>query len=151
MRVVFDHLARLPLDSALVTSVEIAPLVVLVGPDAPADRVKALESAGASLVTCVGDSNADRAVAGLMALAEDFGVSDLLLEGGPTLAGVLFDAAEIDRLLFFIAPTVIGSAEAPSVLAGKGVGRIAEATHPLTLESTRVGEDILLDARLREW
>ena len=45
-RVVFDSEARLPLDSRLVASIDAAPLVVIAGAAAPAERVEALEARG---------------------------------------------------------------------------------------------------------
>lgn len=151
LRVVFDRTARLPLDSALVESVDVAPVVVVAGAGADRSRLADLRSSGVEVIEVAGGDDSVQLLAGLRKLAEDFGISDLLLEGGPNLAGVLFDAGEIDRLLLFIAPTIIGSDDAPSVLAGKGASRIADSTHPITLETTKVGEDLLLDARLREW
>jgi riboflavin biosynthesis pyrimidine reductase len=78
-------------------------------------------------------------------------IQDLLVEGGPTLAGALFDAGEIDGIRLFIAPVLVGSAEARAVLEGQGVARIAEGVRPLATSSEQVGEDILVRARLREW
>ena len=59
---------------------------------------------------------------------------DLLVEGGPTLAGALFDAGEIDRMRLFIAPVLIGAGEARAVLEGEGARRIAEGLRPLAVE-----------------
>ena len=78
-------------------------------------------------------------------------IQDLLVEGGPTLAGALFDAGEIDRMRLFIAPILVGAGEARAVLEGEGVARIAEGLRPLATEYEPVGEDLLIRARLREW
>jgi hypothetical protein len=37
------------------------------------------------------------------------------------------------------------------VLEGEGVARIAEGVRPLATSFDRVGEDLLVRARLREW
>jgi diaminohydroxyphosphoribosylaminopyrimidine deaminase/5-amino-6-(5-phosphoribosylamino)uracil reductase len=73
------------------------------------------------------------------------------MEGGPTLAGSLFDAGEIDVVRVFIAPLLVGAAEARALLEGEGVGRIAEGVRPLATEFEPVGEDLLVSARLYEW
>lgn len=150
-RVVFDRLARLPLDSALVESLEVAPLIVVVGEDAPGERLSALEQAGVQIVHARGGSDADLVRSGLAELADACEITDLLLEGGPRLAGAFFDAGEIDRLLLFVAPIVVGSGEAPAVIEGAGAKRIAEATRAISWSHRQVGDDVLLDARLREW
>ncbi len=78
-------------------------------------------------------------------------IQDLLLEGGPTLAGAMFDAGEIDLVRVFIAPLLVGSAEARALLEGEGANRIAEGVRPLATSYEPVGEDLLVTARLREW
>ncbi|HMA27092.1 MAG TPA: dihydrofolate reductase family protein, partial [Solirubrobacterales bacterium] len=78
-------------------------------------------------------------------------IQDLLVEGGPTLAGALFDAGEIDQLRLFVAPVLVGAAEARAVLEGEGAVRIADGIRPLAANFEQVGEDMLVRARLREW
>ena len=75
----------------------------------------------------------------------------MLLEGGPHLAGAFLDAGEIDEIRLFLAPLLLGGRTARDPLEGEGVERIAEAVHAQTLECERIGEDLLISARLREW
>lgn len=150
-RVVFDRLARLPLDSSLVNSLEVAAVTLITTSEAPKDRVDALEGSGVEILIAEGDTDSEIVSSGLSELARHCETTDLLLEGGPRLAGAFFDAGEIDRLLLFVAPIVVGSAEAPAVIEGSGARRIAEATRALSWSHRQVGDDVLLDARLREW
>ena len=149
-RVVFDSQARLPLDSALVKSMDEAPLFVICAPEAASARRDALEKAGAEVIVSPGRTPQARLEAALDELGRRK-IQDLLVEGGPTFAGVLFDAGEMDEIRLFIAPVLVGSAEARAVLEGQGVARIAEGVHPLATDFERVGEDMLVRARLREW
>jgi diaminohydroxyphosphoribosylaminopyrimidine deaminase/5-amino-6-(5-phosphoribosylamino)uracil reductase len=149
-RVVFDSHTRLSVDSALVNSIDEAPLIVICAPEAPTARRDALENAGAEVIVAPGRSSGARLESALDELGRRK-IQDLLVEGGPTLAGALFDAGEIDELRLFIAPVLVGSAEARAVLEGEGVARIAEGVRPLATSSEQVGEDILVRARLREW
>jgi diaminohydroxyphosphoribosylaminopyrimidine deaminase / 5-amino-6-(5-phosphoribosylamino)uracil reductase len=149
-RVVFDSHARLPVDSALVESIDEAPLIVICAPEAASARRDALEAAGAEVIVAPGRTRGARLEAALDEIGRHE-VQDLLVEGGPTLAGALFDAGEIDRVRLFIAPVLVGAAEARAVLEGEGVARIAEGVHPLATSFEQVGEDILVRARLREW
>ena len=149
-RVVFDSMARLPLDSALVDSLEVAPLIVVCAPEAPTARRDALEGAGAEVVVAPGRDSAERLGVALDELGRRE-IQDLLLEGGPTLAGALFDAEGIDAIRLFIAPILVGAGEARALLEGEGARRIAEGLRPLAIEHVAVGEDLLISARLREW
>jgi diaminohydroxyphosphoribosylaminopyrimidine deaminase/5-amino-6-(5-phosphoribosylamino)uracil reductase len=150
LRVVFDSQARLPLDSALVGSVAEAPLLVICAPEAATARRDALEAAGAEVVAAAGRDRAARLAAALDELGRR-DVQDLLLEGGPTLAGALFDAGEIDRMRLFIAPVLLGAGGARALLEGEGASHIADGVRPLSLTHEQIGEDLLLTARLREW
>jgi diaminohydroxyphosphoribosylaminopyrimidine deaminase / 5-amino-6-(5-phosphoribosylamino)uracil reductase len=149
-RVVFDSSVRLPLTSALASSIDEAPLLVVCSPEAPTARREALERAGAEVVVAPGRERGAR----LRAALDELGrreIQDLLVEGGPTLAGALFDAGEIDQIKLFIAPLLVGAGDARAALEGEGVKRIAEGTRPLATAYEPVGEDLLVTARLREW
>jgi diaminohydroxyphosphoribosylaminopyrimidine deaminase / 5-amino-6-(5-phosphoribosylamino)uracil reductase len=149
-RVVFDSQARLSHDSALVSSIDEAPLIVVCAPEAASARRDALERAGAEVLVAPGRSPRARLEAALDELGRRE-IQDLLVEGGPTLAGSLFDAGEIDELRLFVAPVLVGATRARAVLEGEGVARIAEGVRPLATSFERVGEDLLVRARLREW
>ena len=71
------------------------------------------------------------------------GVQSLLLEGGPTLARAFLEAGLVDKLLLFVAPKLSG--DGPFVLPG--LGGPLQLSH---LTSGQVGEDVLLEAYLRE-
>ncbi|MDQ3066956.1 MAG: bifunctional diaminohydroxyphosphoribosylaminopyrimidine deaminase/5-amino-6-(5-phosphoribosylamino)uracil reductase RibD [Actinomycetota bacterium] len=75
-------------------------------------------------------------------LAAD-GVQSLLLEGGPTLAGAFLQEGLVDKLLLFVAPVVVGAG--PAVVAGLD----AQLTMA-NLKGRRVGDDVLLEAYLRD-
>ncbi len=143
-RVVFDSAARLPLDSKLVSSIDEAPLYVMTDTDASADSVDGLREVGAEVHACEG-------VTAALAELGRRGITSVLLEGGSTLAGAFLDAGELDELRLFIAPVLIGGAEAAPIAAGLGLERIEAAERALSLTSEPSGEDVLITARLREW
>jgi diaminohydroxyphosphoribosylaminopyrimidine deaminase/5-amino-6-(5-phosphoribosylamino)uracil reductase len=150
VRVVFDSGARLPIESALVASIDEAPLIVICAPEAPSAKRASLEKAGAEVIVAPGRTDRARLEAGLDELGRR-DIQDLLVEGGPTFAGALFDAGEIDELRLFIAPVLVGAAQARAALEGEGAIRIADGVRPLATNFEQVGEDMLVRARLREW
>jgi diaminohydroxyphosphoribosylaminopyrimidine deaminase/5-amino-6-(5-phosphoribosylamino)uracil reductase len=149
-RVVFDSLARLSPSSRLAAAAGEVPLTVVVSRAAARADCDALEVAGAQVLVATGENEPARVRSALDQLGAD-GVSAVLLEGGPHLAGAFLDAGEIDELRLFLAPLLLGGSAARDPLEGEGVERISEALHALTLECERVGEDLLISARLREW
>jgi diaminohydroxyphosphoribosylaminopyrimidine deaminase/5-amino-6-(5-phosphoribosylamino)uracil reductase len=71
------------------------------------------------------------------------GVQSILLEGGPTLATAFLEAGLVDKLLVFIAPTLSG--DGPHFLGG-----LSPARELLHRSTQPVGEDLLVEAYLRE-
>ena len=149
-RVVFDSTARLPLDSQLVRAAPELALTVVVSRAAPRTATDALEMAGADVIVATGENEPARVRSALDQLGAR-GVTSILLEGGPHLAGAFFDAGEIDEVRLFLAPLLLGGRAARDPLEGEGVEQIADALRALTLDCEHVADDVLITARLREW
>jgi diaminohydroxyphosphoribosylaminopyrimidine deaminase/5-amino-6-(5-phosphoribosylamino)uracil reductase len=149
-RVVFDSLARLPLSSKLVADARRVPLTVVVSRAAPRAATDALETHGVDVIVAPGENETARVCSALdqLGAAE---VGSILLEGGPHLAGAFMDAGEVDEIRLFLAPLVLGGRAARDPLEGEGVDRVADAVRALTLDVERVGEDVLVSARIKEW
>jgi diaminohydroxyphosphoribosylaminopyrimidine deaminase/5-amino-6-(5-phosphoribosylamino)uracil reductase len=149
-RVVFDSEARLPLDSQLVRGAHEVPLTVVVSRAASRLATDALEAAGAEVIVATGENEPARVRSALDQLGAN-GIASILLEGGPHLAGAFLDAGEVDEIRLFIAPVVVGGSNARDPLEGEGAERISEAIRALRLDVERVGDDVLISARMREW
>jgi diaminohydroxyphosphoribosylaminopyrimidine deaminase / 5-amino-6-(5-phosphoribosylamino)uracil reductase len=149
-RVVFDSLARLPLTSQLVAGAREIPLTVVVSRAAPRAATDALETHGAEVIVATGEHEPARVRSALQQLGSE-GISAVLLEGGPRLAGAFLDAGEIDEMRLFLAPTVLGGRTARDPLEGEGVETIADAGHALTLVCERIDQDLLITARMKDW
>jgi diaminohydroxyphosphoribosylaminopyrimidine deaminase/5-amino-6-(5-phosphoribosylamino)uracil reductase len=149
-RVVFDSTARLPLDSTLVQTAGDVPTIVVVTRAADRAATQGLESAGVEVIRVQGSTDSQRICDALQALGER-DVQSLLLEGGPRLAGAFFDAGEIDEFHAFVAPLVAGGGRARAAVAGEGVDTIGAATRAAAVEVERIGDDVLISARLKEW
>src|ERR687896_1923388 len=110
-RIVFDSEARLPLDSQLVRGAGELPLTVVISRAAPRIAADALEVAGAEVIVATGENEPAR-VRSALAQIGAAGVTSILLEGGPHLAGAFLDAGEVDDLRLFVAPVVLGGSNA---------------------------------------
>jgi diaminohydroxyphosphoribosylaminopyrimidine deaminase/5-amino-6-(5-phosphoribosylamino)uracil reductase len=122
LRVVFDRRARLPLDSQLLRTLDVSPVLAVVGPEADA---AALRDAGAEILVADG-------IAAALADLGRRGITSLFLEGGATLAGAFAAAGEIDESRVFVAPVLLGGDERLTALdAG--------------------AEDTLIETRFKEW
>jgi diaminohydroxyphosphoribosylaminopyrimidine deaminase / 5-amino-6-(5-phosphoribosylamino)uracil reductase len=149
-RVVFDSLARLPPSSQLVAAAAEIPLTLIVSRAAAHSDTDALEAAGVQVLLATGENEPARVRSALDQLGA-MGVSSVLLEGGPHLAGAFLDAGEIDEIRLFLAPLLLGGSAARDPLEGEGVEHISEALRALSFDCESIAEDLLISARLREW
>lgn len=71
-------------------------------------------------------------------------VVSLLVEGGGTLLGSLFDDGMVDKVFAFIAPVVIGGSTAASPVEGHGVEYMAQALNIERASMRAIGPDWLI-------
>ena len=69
-------------------------------------------------------------------------VASVVVEGGGALLGSLFDRGLVDKVCAFIAPVIVGGADAPSPVAGEGVELIGDALRLRDVEVLTLGGDI---------
>lgn len=147
-RVVVDRHLELEASSALVKTIAQAPLTVACSHEAiigRAGHADVLRAAGADVIAI--DDGAEGLTALLRDLHARLGVSTLLVEAGGGLVGKLVDAGLVDELWVFLAPIVMGDAEAPAPVRGIDPIRLADCTRWRTMSMGRSGED--LEVRLR--
>jgi diaminohydroxyphosphoribosylaminopyrimidine deaminase / 5-amino-6-(5-phosphoribosylamino)uracil reductase len=149
-RVVFDSLAKLPLGSRLLDDTGLSPLTVVVSRAAPRTATDALKTRGVEVICATGENEQARVRSALDQLGAS-GVTSLMLEGGPKLAGAFLDAGEVDEVRLFVAPLILGGRGARDPLESDGAETIADAVRALTLHCERIGADLLVSARIREW
>jgi diaminohydroxyphosphoribosylaminopyrimidine deaminase/5-amino-6-(5-phosphoribosylamino)uracil reductase len=83
--------------------------------------------------------------AALLAL-RSAGITTVLCEGGPTLAGRLIAAGLVERIVWFVAPVLFAARDAVPVLTGADLGTM---TNGWTFDEVeRVGNDLMITARL---
>lgn len=124
LRIVLDGQAQLPLTSKLVQTARQLPVLVAVGPQAPGDRLVALEAAGCEIWQSDGSDHAARTAALLTELGRRR-LTNLLVEGGPTLLAGMFAADHIDEVWVFVAPLVLGGGPASGPRSLPDVPRLA--------------------------
>lgn len=76
-------------------------------------------------------------------------ITNIIVEGGGTLVGSLFDEKLVDKVLFFISPKIIGGKDAISSVMGKGVKRVDQAIKLRAIKFRRFGEELLVEGGIK--
>lgn len=147
-RIVFDSQARLPVTSQLAQTARETPTIIAAAATAPAEKLRRLEAAGCEVLSLAGENHAAR----LSELLAELGrrrMTNVLVEGGGRLLGLLVDSEQMDEAHVFIAPRVIGGAAAPSPVAGDGIERLAAALSLDRPQWQALGQDFYCQGRVR--
>jgi diaminohydroxyphosphoribosylaminopyrimidine deaminase/5-amino-6-(5-phosphoribosylamino)uracil reductase len=73
-------------------------------------------------------------------------IQTVLIEGGGATHASAFEAGVVDKVMFFVAPKIIGGRDAVPAVGGAGVTTMGEAILLRGMTATVVGEDILIEA-----
>jgi len=145
IRVVLDGSLRIPLSAKLVASARTTPTLILTSHQAVnTKKAQQLTRQGVELVTC--KTRSGRLVLGdcLSRLAE-LGVTNLLVEGGPTVLRAMLKARLVDEAWLFLAPKIIGGrSQAHALLSIPAFG------NPRSVVVQRSGEDLHIRVRLTD-
>jgi diaminohydroxyphosphoribosylaminopyrimidine deaminase/5-amino-6-(5-phosphoribosylamino)uracil reductase len=139
VRIILDATARLRLNSNLIQTARDVPLIVVVGPEALAERKAALADAGARVVEV--DASQGRVdIPALFALLGKEGFTRVLVEGGADVAASLVSTELLDEVVLFRAPVVVGP-DGVRALGGYALSAIERSPRYRQIETAIVGED----------
>ena len=146
LRVILDSAARIPLTATVLN--DAAPTLIATTPKASEENVAALRARGAEVVRLPArDGRVD-----LAAVLAELGareLTDVLVEGGPTVIGDLVERRLVDRYVFYLAPKLLGQVGL-SAIAGLVAPNIADARELTITSVRRTGADVKIEARPRQ-
>ena len=149
-RIVVDSLARLPLPSQLVQTIDQGPVMLAVTDAADELRCEQLADQGVEIVRCpqaeygVGQQPPRVSLPTLLAELGRRQMTNVLVEGGGALLGSLFDQNLIDECHVFVAPKLVGGATSPTPLAGIGLAAIPQQPQILSPRVEVLGGDVYI-------
>jgi diaminohydroxyphosphoribosylaminopyrimidine deaminase/5-amino-6-(5-phosphoribosylamino)uracil reductase len=142
-RVILDTRAQTPPNARLFSSKEGGEVVIVVGEDAEVSLRAGLESAGAAVIAVPRDGEHADLRAALSELAR-LQITSVLVESGGRLLAGLVARGLVDRVAAFIAPKLIGGADAPTPIEGAGLDHMSQAILLHDIRCERVGDDLLV-------
>jgi diaminohydroxyphosphoribosylaminopyrimidine deaminase/5-amino-6-(5-phosphoribosylamino)uracil reductase len=147
-RIVVDSQLRIPCEAKVLTASPTACTIIATTARAPHDKRRQLEALGAKVLVIEGDGPR----VPLAPLMEQLGamqVTSILLEGGGELHGAALRAGLVDKVLYFIAPKLLGGRTAPPAIGGEGVARLVEAVTLERMQVERLDDDLLIEGYVR--
>jgi diaminohydroxyphosphoribosylaminopyrimidine deaminase/5-amino-6-(5-phosphoribosylamino)uracil reductase len=142
-RIIVDSRARLPIASRLFDGLPRFPLIVAVG-DTDSDRVEALKDRGTEVIRAPDPEGRVDLHALYRELAARH-ITSILLEGGGELAASALGAGLVDKVTYFLAPTLLGGRDAKSPLEGEGPETVAEGVRLQGMKCFRSGPDLRVE------
>jgi diaminohydroxyphosphoribosylaminopyrimidine deaminase/5-amino-6-(5-phosphoribosylamino)uracil reductase len=145
LRIVLDTHLRTPPDSKLVATARETPVLVATGEAADRKKAALLEAQGVEILRLPADINEQ---VSLDCLLEEMGrreIISLLVEGGGRTHAAFLEGRHAHRLLWFVAPKLIGGRDAPTSVEGDGAAAMADAVTLTEVRVRRCGPDILID------
>ncbi|MBU4319843.1 MAG: bifunctional diaminohydroxyphosphoribosylaminopyrimidine deaminase/5-amino-6-(5-phosphoribosylamino)uracil reductase RibD [Nitrospinae bacterium] len=85
----------------------------------------------------------------LMKKLGEMGIASVLIEGGSSLNSHALEYGIVDKVMFFIAPKIIGGKESFPSVGGKAVRKLSEAHQLKNITLKRIGDDILLEGYIK--
>jgi len=147
LRVIVDGKGRTPLHSHIFS--EPGKTLMALGKIAKAEETAPFIQSGAEVVELPGERE-QVDLEKLLGVLGDWEITSLLVEGGGTLLGSLFDKGLIDKVIAFIAPIIIGGEMAKMAVGGRGVDMLVDSIRLKRVSVERSGEDIMVSGYIRE-
>jgi diaminohydroxyphosphoribosylaminopyrimidine deaminase/5-amino-6-(5-phosphoribosylamino)uracil reductase len=141
LRVIVDGKGRTPFSARVFK--EPGKTLVAVAKPLNAKATEGFKKSGAEIV----ELPAQKGVIDLKELLTVLGkreVTSVLVEGGSSLFGSLFDSGLVDKVLAFVSPIIVGGDEAKSAVGGTGARKIADALRLKRVKMLEFGDNILI-------
>jgi diaminohydroxyphosphoribosylaminopyrimidine deaminase/5-amino-6-(5-phosphoribosylamino)uracil reductase len=147
IRIVIDPEFEVPIDAKILNT---PPKTVIV---TKASKSQALESKKKTLLEKnikIVDYEGERVdLNWLMKKLGETGITSVLIEGGSSLNSYALEDGIVDKVMFFIAPKIIGGKESFPCVGGKSFRKLPEAHQLKDITLKRIGEDILIEGYVK--
>ncbi|MBI3808939.1 MAG: bifunctional diaminohydroxyphosphoribosylaminopyrimidine deaminase/5-amino-6-(5-phosphoribosylamino)uracil reductase RibD [Nitrospirae bacterium] len=147
LRIVFDPSLRISLRANVLKDRK-APTLIVTTPQAILAKRAALQKIGAEVLVL--PSRRGRIQwRWLLSELGRRGIASLLIEGGAEVNASALREGVVDRVLFFLAPRMLGGRDAVGAIGGLSPAHLSDALHLKRTTVMRVGPDILVEGYLR--
>lgn len=147
IRIILDSRLRIPLDARVLTDGQ-APTWIYTTEEADPEKRERLAAMGIPVIPLSSGPQVD--VSDVLAHLGEQQISSVLVEGGSQVNGSFLRAREIDKIITFIAPKLVGGQHAPTSFGGQGIDRMDQAILLSRMTVRRLGQDLCIEG-YPEW
>ena len=144
IRIVIDPHLKISLKAKLVASVSEAPTLVVTTALASSEKLRKLEKEGVQ-VMLLPHSKGKISFDDLFERLGKGGITSVLIEGGSRVNGMALRAGVVDKVIFYIAPTLLCGEDARSAVGGRSIPALDDALRIDDIQIRKVGEDLRIE------
>ena len=141
LRVIIDSRGRTPLTARVFS--EPGKTLLALGRSVTLEEARAFTQVGAEVLEFPSEEGLVDLERLLKALGERE-ITSVLVEGGGTLLGSLFDHRLVDKVIAFVAPIIIGGKEAKTGVGGKGVDKVVDSVKLQRVRIEKFDKDLMV-------
>ncbi len=145
-KVIVDSRLRMPVSARCLSRRSPAPTLIATTARS-ATRRAALERAGADVLV-LPPERGRVPLRKLLRILAHRGIHSVMVEGGGEVLASAFEGRLVDRVVWFVAPIVIGGRAAPTAVGGRGVAHLARAPRLADVRVIRAGPDVCVEGRV---
>lgn len=144
VRIIVDSRGQIPLDARVLNLDSSARTIIATTDAIPKAKEEALIEKGAEVIVLPAKSGRVD-LEKLMVALGDRQIDSVLVEGGGTLNWSALEAGQVDKVVSFIAPKIIGGSEAKTPVEGRGVDNVSEAIELRDVSLRMFGDDVMIE------
>jgi diaminohydroxyphosphoribosylaminopyrimidine deaminase/5-amino-6-(5-phosphoribosylamino)uracil reductase len=146
LRIVLDTHLRLSSGSQIARTAHSVPTLVVTGENIDQDKRRNMEQEHIEILQLSADNQNRMPLAPLLDELGRRGITSLLVEGGAETHASFLSGQFAKRLLWIIAPKIIGGRDAPGPVGGEGSRAMSETASTGSFRIRRLAEDLLVEA-----
>ncbi|MCP3876066.1 MAG: bifunctional diaminohydroxyphosphoribosylaminopyrimidine deaminase/5-amino-6-(5-phosphoribosylamino)uracil reductase RibD [Desulfobacteraceae bacterium] len=148
VRIILDTQLSIKKDAKVLTQDSTAKTIIVTAPGVPDDKKAFIEDKGAKILeVSLKDQRLD--LNELMIKLGQMSILSLLIEGGSMVAGSALTSGIVNKVLYFLAPKLLGSSDGIPVFEGRGPKLIKDAFNLKGVNITQFENDILVKGYLK--
>lgn len=148
-KIILDSKLRTPINARIFSKDSPGKVMIATTKLAPKDKREVLQKKGAEILM-IESKDGKVNIKTLLRILGKNEITHILIEGGAEVIASAFEAKVVDRVLFFLAPKIIGGREAPTSVEGIGVNRVSKAIRLKDIRFERMGDDFLVEGYVRD-